>query len=157
MSIVITVNNLQHTLELDLDTPLLFVLRDDLSLYGAKLGCGLEQCGSCTVLADGEPIHSCTTRLGDVVGKRVETVEGLSDAAGSDHPLQEAIMELNAGQCGYCLAGIIMRGKALLAANPHPSREEICEALDSHLCRCGSQPRIIKAVERAAVKMQVAK
>jgi nicotinate dehydrogenase subunit A len=154
VSVVITVNNLRHTLDLEPDTPLLFVLRNDLLLHGAKLGCGLEQCGSCTVLADGEPIHSCTTTIGDVADKRVETVEGLADG-GSDHPLQEAIGDLNAGQCGYCLAGIIMRSKALLADNPQPSREEICQALDSHLCRCGSHPRIIKAIERAATKLRL--
>lgn len=156
MSIVVTVNDLQHTLELDADTPLLFVLRNDLALNGAKLGCGLEQCGSCTVLVDGEPINSCTTRLGDVADKRIETVEGLTAAGGALHPLQEALLALNAGQCGYCLAGIIMRSKALLAENPQPSRKEICAALDPHLCRCGSHPRIIKAVERAAVKLRLA-
>jgi len=153
MSIAVTVNDLRHTLDLDPDTPLLLVLRNELTLNGAKLGCGLEQCGSCTVLIDGEPVHSCTTRLADAADRRVETVEGLT-ADGFLHPLQEAVLALNAGQCGYCLAGIIMRSKALLAANPQPSRDEICAALDSHLCRCGSHPRIVKAVQRAALQLR---
>ena len=153
MSIAVTVNHLRHTLELDPDTPLLFVLRNELSLYGAKLGCGQEQCGCCTVLLDGEPVYSCTTRVGEVGERNVETVEGLADNAGAHHPLQEAFLALNAGQCGYCLAGILMRSKALLADNPRPSRDEICEALDGHLCRCGSHPRIVSAVERAARRL----
>ena len=154
MSIAVTVNGLRHTFELDPNTPLLFVLRNDLALNGAKLGCALEQCGSCTVLVDGEPVRSCTARLADAADKHVETVEGLAGEAGNRHPLQEAVVDLNAGQCGYCLAGIIMRSKALLAANPNPSRDEICDALDPHLCRCGSQPRIVKAVQRAAVMLR---
>ena len=154
MSISVTVNGLRHNLELDPNTPLLFVLRNDLALYGAKLGCALEQCGSCTVLVDGEPARSCTMRLADVVDKHVETVEGLANEFGSQHPLQEAVLALNAAQCGYCLAGIVMRSKALLAANPNPSRAEICAALDSHLCRCGSHPRIVRAVQRAAVRLR---
>lgn len=154
MPIALTVNKLQHRLELAPDTPLIFVLRNDLSLCGAKLGCGQEQCGSCTVLVDGKPVYSCTARLSDVAGKQVETLEGLADEYGARHPLQEAVLELNAAQCGYCLAGIIMRAKALLQGNRSPSREQICQALEGHLCRCGAHPRIVKAIERAASRMR---
>ena len=107
MAVSLEVNGLQHTVDVADATPLLFVLRNDLGLNGAKLGCGAEQCGSCTVLVDGEPTYSCTARAGDVVGKRLLTVEGLSDD-GVSHPLQAAFLELNSGQCVYCLAGIIM-------------------------------------------------
>ncbi|MFV2090999.1 MAG: (2Fe-2S)-binding protein [Pseudomonadales bacterium] len=153
MPITLTVNGLVHTLKLDPATPLIYVLRNDLSLFGAKLGCGLEQCGACVVLAEGEPIYACTARLEDMAGKEIETVEGLTNEHGHLHPIQEAFTELNAAQCGYCTAGIIMRTRALLKEHPHPSRTEICNALDNHLCRCGAHPRIIHAVERAAVKL----
>jgi nicotinate dehydrogenase subunit A len=151
--ITLTVNGLKHTLELDPETPLVYVLRNDLSLFGAKLGCGLGQCGACVVLANGEPIYACTARIEDMAGKEIETVEGLVDKHGHLHPIQDAFIELNAAQCGYCTAGIIMRTKALLNDYPHPSRTRICNALDDHLCRCGAQPRVIRAVERAAIKL----
>ena len=153
MAISLDINGLKHALDVAHDTPLIYVLRNDLALYGAKLGCGAEQCGSCTVLIDGKPAHSCTTRAGDIADKRVQTVEGLSDD-GTSHPLQRALLEFNAGQCGYCLAGIIMAAQALLADNPAPSRVEICEALDGHLCRCGAHPRIVAAIQRAAASLR---
>ena len=150
----VTVNELTREFDLEADALLIFALRDELALNGAKLGCGLEQCGSCVVLVDGKPTYSCTAQIGDVEGKRVETVEGLADAEGRLHPIQAAFLELNAAQCGFCTAGIIMATKALLDANPQPSRDEICIALDGHLCRCGAHPRIIRAVESAAAKLR---
>lgn len=143
------VNGRTFSSDADPDTPVIFVLRNDLGLMGAKLGCGTEQCGSCTVLADGEPIYSCTATLSEVSGRRIETVESLS-RDGQPDALQRAFLDENAAQCGYCTAGIIMAAKALLAKRPDPTRAEIVEALNGHLCRCGAHPRIIRAVQRAA-------
>lgn len=151
-----TLNGLAQSIELDPSTPLIYVLRNELLLHGAKLGCGLEQCGACVVLLDGQPIYACTTTLADVAGGKLETVEGLADAEGRLHPLQRAFIELNAMQCGYCSAGMLMRLKALLDAQPNPSREAVCAALDGHLCRCGAHPRILHAVERAIAIRSVA-
>lgn len=134
-------------------TPLLDVLRNQLGLMGTRYGCGLEQCGSCVVLLDGEPVHACSREVGTAAGGRVMTIEGLG-APASPHPLQQAFLDEQAGQCGYCLSGIIMSAKALLDRNPSPSRGEIARALDKHLCRCGAQPRILRAVEKAAAMMQ---
>jgi nicotinate dehydrogenase subunit A len=152
VTVQLTINGQAQDLELDPQTPLIFVLRNDLSLVGAKLGCGLEQCGSCVVLADGEPTYSCTATIADVAGKTIETVEGL--AGEEPHPIQQAFVEHNAAQCGYCTAGIIMRTKALLDSDPDPSRDAIVAALDDHLCRCGAHPRILRAVARAAELMK---
>lgn len=134
-------------------TPLLDILRNQLGLMGTRYGCGLEQCGSCVVLLDGEPVHACSREVGTAAGGRVMTIEGLG-APASPHPLQQAFLDEQAGQCGYCLSGIIMSAKALLDRNPSPSRGEIARALDKHLCRCGAQPRILRAVEKAAAMMQ---
>jgi nicotinate dehydrogenase subunit A len=134
-------------------TPLLDVLRNQLGLLGTRYGCGLEQCGSCVVLLDGEPVHACSREVGTAAGGRVTTIEGLGTSA-APHPLQQAFLDEQAGQCGYCLSGIIMSAKALLDSNPSPSRGEIVRALDKHLCRCGAQPRILRAVEKAAAMMQ---
>src|ERR1700760_4143105 len=131
------------------DTPLLGVLRDALGLVGARFGCGLEQCGCCMVLIDGGPQKSCAKPIWSVAGKSVTTVEGLGTPE-APHPLQRAFLDQQAGQCGYCLSGIIISAKALLDRNPLPSRAEIVAALDKHLCRCGTHTRIIAAVERAA-------
>ncbi len=155
MPISFTLNGLSQALDLDSETPLIHALRNELQLHGAKLGCGLEQCGACVVLIDGEPAFACTARLGDLEGRRLETIEGLADGHGRLHPLQRAFIELNAMQCGYCSAGIIMRLKALLDDEPHPDRASIIGALDGHLCRCGAHPRILKAVERAIAIRQV--
>ncbi|MGE0624033.1 MAG: (2Fe-2S)-binding protein [Pseudomonadales bacterium] len=144
-----TLNGLAQSVDLDPATPLIYVLRNELLLHGAKLGCGLEQCGACVVLLEGTPVYACTATLGDVDGKHLETVEGLAAGDGSLHPLQRAFIELNAMQCGYCSAGILMRLKALLDANPQPTRDAVCAALDGHLCRCGAHPRILRALERA--------
>jgi nicotinate dehydrogenase subunit A len=135
------------------DTPLLDVLRNHLGLRGAKFGCGLEQCGCCMVLIDGAPEKSCGKALSTMAGKSVLTIEGLGTP---EHPhlLQAAFLDEQAGQCGYCLPGILISAKALLDKNPAPSRREIAAALDDNICRCGSHIRILKAVERAAVMMR---
>ena len=148
-------NGLAQAVDLDPDTPLIYVLRNELQLHGAKLGCGLEQCGACLVLLDGEPVYACTARLADLEGRQLETIEGLADRNGRLHPLQRAFIDLNALQCGYCSAGIIMRLKALLDELPHPDRASVAAALDGHLCRCGAHPRILQAVERAIAIQQV--
>jgi nicotinate dehydrogenase subunit A len=129
-------------------TPLLSVLREQLALRGSRFGCGTEQCGACMVLIDGEPSYSCAREIATVAGKAVITVEGLSEN-GALHPLQQAFLDEQAGQCGYCLSGILISAAALLARNPRPSRSEIVTALDPHLCRCGMHNRVIRAVERA--------
>ena len=135
------------------DTPLLDVLRNHLGLKGTKFGCGLEQCGCCLVLIDGAPEKSCGKALSAVAGKSVLTIEGLG-TPDHPHPLQTAFLDEQAGQCGYCLPGILISAKALLDRNPEPSRREIAEALDDNICRCGSHIRILKAVERAAAAMR---
>ena len=128
--------------------PLLSVLRNELGLRGSRFGCGTEQCGACMVLIDGEPSFSCARAIESLTGKSVTTVEGLSPG-GSLSPLQQAFLDEQAGQCGYCLAGILISAAALLARNPTPSRSEIAAALDRHLCRCGVHNRIMRAVARA--------
>jgi nicotinate dehydrogenase subunit A len=129
-------------------TPLLSVLREQLALRGSRFGCGTEQCGACMVLIDGEPSYSCAREVATVAGKAITTVEGLA-GNGALHPLQQAFLDEQAGQCGYCLSGILISAAALLARNPRPSRGEIVAALDPHLCRCGMHNRVIRAVERA--------
>jgi len=131
------------------DMPLLGVLRDMLGLVGTRFGCGLEQCGCCMVLIDGAPEKSCTKPIWSVAGKSVTTVEGLG-TPDRPHPLQRAFLDEQAGQCGYCLSGILISAKALLDKNPKPTRAEIAKALDDNICRCGSHNRILRAVERAA-------
>jgi len=148
-----TVNGRAVSVRADGDTPLLDVLRNHLGLTGPKFGCGLEQCGCCMVLIDGAPQKSCGKALSTVAGRQVVTVEGLGTPE-QPHPLQQAFLDEQAGQCGYCLAGIIVSAKALLDQNPSPSRREIAVALDDNICRCGSHVRIIRAVERAARQMQ---
>ena len=137
----------------DGDTPLLDVLRNHLGLVGPKFGCGLEQCGTCMVLIDGEPAKSCGKALSTVAGKSVVTIEGIG-TPDNPHLLQQAFLDEQAGQCGYCLAGIIVSAKALLDKNAAPSRRDIALALDDNICRCGSHVRILRAVERAAAKMR---
>ena len=131
------------------DTPLLDVLRNHLGLLGTKFGCGQEQCGCCMVLVEGRPEKSCGKPLSTVAGKAITTIEGLG-TPDRPHPLQQAFLDEQAGQCGYCLSGILISAKALLDRNPSPSRAEIAEALDDNICRCGSHVRIMRAVERAA-------
>jgi nicotinate dehydrogenase subunit A len=150
MSIALTVNDRPATVQAAETTPLLDVLRNHLDLKGARYGCGLEQCGSCMVLVDGEPVFACAREIGTVAGRHVTTIEGL----GGSHPLQRAFLDEQAGQCAYCLSGIIMSAKALLDRNPTPSRSDIVAALDKHLCRCGAHPRILRAVEKAAALLR---
>ena len=125
-------------------TPLLDVLRNQLDLKGTRYGCGLEQCGSCMVLLDGEPVYACSREVGTVAGRSVTTIEGLGNAL-QPHPLQQAFLDEQAGQCGYCLSGIVISAKALLDRNPSPTRADIAAALDKNLCRCGAHPRILRA------------
>ena len=134
-------------------TPLLNVLRNELGLMGTRFGCGLEQCGCCMVLIDGAPVKSCNREVSTLAGKNVTTVEGLGTAA-RPHPLQQAFLDEQAGQCGYCLAGILISAKALLESNPSPTRKEIALALDGNICRCGSHNRIMRAIEKAAAVMR---
>jgi len=135
------------------DIPLLDVLRNQLRLTGTRFGCGLEQCGCCIVLIDGNPVKSCGRSIGSVAGRSVTTVEGLGTPE-KPHPLQQAFLEEQAGQCGYCLSGILISAKALLDGNPSPTRAEIARALDDNLCRCGTHNRILRAVEKAAVRLR---
>jgi nicotinate dehydrogenase subunit A len=134
-------------------TPLLDVLRNRLHLTGAHYGCGAEQCGTCVVLLDGAAVFACGRPIAAVAGRRVTTIEGLGTPA-APHPLQAAFLAEQAGQCGYCLPGILLAASALLATTPEPTRAEIAAALDAHLCRCGAHNRIIRAVQRAARVMR---
>ena len=149
----LTVNGRAHEIEAAGATPLLDVLRNHLGLKGSRYGCGLEQCGACMVLVDGETVYSCSREAGTLLGRSILTVEGLR-TDGALHPLQQAFLDEQAGQCGYCLSGMLMAAKALLDRNPSPTRAEIVEALDPNLCRCGSHPRILRAVARAAVVLR---
>jgi nicotinate dehydrogenase subunit A len=133
-------------------TPLIAVLRDQLNLRGTRFGCGTEHCGACMVLVDGAPAYACSRAVESVAGKSVTTVEGLSHA-GAVHPLQQAFLDEQAGQCGFCLSGILISAAALLERNKRPSRAEIIAALDKHLCRCGMHNRVIRAVQRASAAM----
>jgi nicotinate dehydrogenase subunit A len=137
------------------ETSLLAVLRDALGLVGTRFGCGLEQCGCCMVLIDGAPAKSCAKPIWSVAGKSITTVEGLGTPE-RPHPLQQALLDEQAGQCGYCLSGILISAKALLDRNPSPSRAEIAQALDDNICRCGSHNRILRAVEKAAAMQREA-
>ena len=145
----LTVNGRPHDLDLDATTPLLYVLSDDLGLRGPKFGCGLAQCGSCTAIVDGDPVRSCVTQVGDVDGAEVTTLEGLGTAA-RPHPLQQAFIDEQAAQCGFCLNGVILTAKAALDRNPRATRDELRRALSGVLCRCFAHARILRAIERYA-------
>ena len=147
------VNGNTVTVTADETTPLLDILSNHLGLKGTNFGCGLEQCGCCMVLIDGRPEKSCGKPLSTAAGKKIVTIEGLG-TPGRPHPLQQAFLDEQAGQCGYCLPGILITAKALLDRNPSPSRSEIAEALDDNVCRCGSHLRILRAVERAALLLR---
>ena len=146
--IKLTVNGKPRTVSAAPDTPLLWVLRDELALTGTKFGCGMGLCGACTVLANGDAIRSCSTALSEVKGQKITTIEGLS--ADGNHPLQKAWMVENVAQCGYCQAGQIMSAAALLAKNPKPTDDDIDTAMEGNACRCGTYQRIRKAIHRAA-------
>jgi nicotinate dehydrogenase subunit A len=151
----LTVNGQRHDIDAEPDTPLLYVLRDHLQLNGAKFGCGLGQCGACTVMVDGVAVFSCVMPLLMLEGREVTTVEGLGTVE-KPGPMQRAFMEEQAAQCGYCIAGLMMRAQALLQSNPRVSDAEIRTALEPNLCRCGTHMRILRAVRRAATMMQSA-
>ncbi len=164
------VNGKRLKVDTDADRSLLSVLRDDLDLTGSKYGCGEGQCGACTVLIDGQAVRSCITKLGAAAGKQITTIEGIETLDLSPehrhnalivavenrrlHPLQEAFLEADALQCGYCTPGMIMSGCALLSKNPNPSNQEIVRAMEGNLCRCGTYPRIVTAIRKAAQSMK---
>ena len=149
MPITITVNGRRYSVDADGETPLLYVLRNDLQLKGARYGCGLGQCGTCTVVIDGKAVQSCDVPLSAVAGKAITTIEGIG-SAGRPHALQQAFLAEQAAQCGYCTSGIIMSAYALLAQTPRPTEAEIRAALAGNLCRCGTHARVLRAIKRAA-------
>ena len=153
MAIDFKLNGKDVSVDVDPLTPLLEVLRNDLELNGPKFGCGLAQCGACAVLIDGTSLRSCVLPVQSVAGKEITTLEGLGTES-SPHPLQAAFIELQALQCGYCASGIITTAAAFLEESPSPTDDEIRQALSGHLCRCGAQPRMVKAVARAAGRMR---
>jgi aerobic-type carbon monoxide dehydrogenase small subunit (CoxS/CutS family) len=145
----LNVNGKKLRVEVDSQTPLLYVLRDHLNLTGTKYGCGESKCGACSVLVDGVAIRSCVTPVGRVSGKQITTIEGM-EKEGKLHPLQEAFLKADALQCGYCTSGMIIAAAGLLNKNPKPSRDEIVKQMDANVCRCGTYPRIVNAIEMAA-------
>ncbi len=145
--IMLTINGQTHPIEADPTSKLLYALRDNLGLHGPKFGCGLSECGACTVLIDGEAVHACVTPLTAAIGHQVTTLEGLS-VGGKPNALQQAFIDEQAAQCGYCLNGMIMTAQALITRNPHATRDEIKAALQGNLCRCGTHLRILRAIER---------
>ena len=153
MAVSLKVNGATRVVPAEPDTPLLYVLRNDLALNAAKFGCGLAQCGACTVLVEGKPVRSCVTPVSAATKGRITTIEGLG-TEDRLHPLQRAFIEEQACQCGFCGNGMVMSAKALLDRNPRPSEHEIKQALNGHLCRCASHNRIVRAVRRAAESMR---
>jgi aerobic-type carbon monoxide dehydrogenase small subunit (CoxS/CutS family) len=147
------VNGVRRKIQADSERTLLSVLRDDLELTGSKYGCGEGQCGACTVLLDGAAARSCVTLLRAAAGREITTIEGLENN-GRLHPLQESFLEVGSMQCGYCTPGMIVAGAALLRSNPKPTRPEIAKAMQGNICRCGTYPRILLAVERAAKSLR---
>ena len=147
--ISLRVNGTTHVVDTDPTTPLLYVLRNDLEQHGPRFGCGLAQCGACTVIVDGKTVRSCTVPVSTMANKNVQTLDGLGTVE-KPHPLQEAFIEEQAAQCGYCLNGILMTAKVLLDGNRNPSDADIKRALDPVLCRCGSHLRVMRAIKRAA-------
>src|ERR1700745_2349371 len=148
MAVSLKVNGASHSVAAEPDTPLLYVLRNDLELNGAKFGCGLEQCGACTVLVDGVPTRSCVRAIGEMADSEIVTIEAWGTVK-KPHPLQKAFMDEQAAQCGYCINGMIMTAKELLDRNPKPSEAEVRAGLNANLCRCGTHGRIIRAVLKA--------
>ena len=153
MTITLNVNGQDYAIEAEPDTPLLYVLRNDLELNAAKFGCGLGQCGACTVMIDGHAVFSCTTPIAMLEGRQITTLEGLG-TIDNPGPMQQAFMDEQAAQCGYCIPGMMMRAQALLQQNPAASEAEIRRALQPNLCRCGTHMRILRAVIRAGSLMQ---
>ena len=145
----LTINGTARSVDAKPDTPLLYVLRNDLGLVGSRFGCGSGQCGACFVLVDGRPTASCDMPVSFAEGKKITTIEGLG-ADGELHPVQQALIDEQAAQCGYCMSGIAVAAAALLSSNPRPTEKQVREALDKHLCRCGSHNRVVRAVMKAA-------
>lgn len=151
-TIRLAINGKSYSVDTDPQTSLLTVLREKLDLTGSKYGCGEGQCGACTVIIDGKSQRSCVTRVGSVTGKKITTIEGI--ATGDQlHPVQEAFLEVGAMQCAYCTSGMIMSAVALLQKNPNPDRSQIVDYMDGNVCRCGTYPRIITAIQKAATAM----
>ena len=148
MPFTLSVNGVSHDIDVEPETPLLWVLRDNIGLTGTKFGCGIAQCGVCTVHLDGRPVRACSTTVASAVGHGITTIEGLSPDG--SHPVQRAWVEHTVPQCGYCQSGQIMAAAALLARTPNPTDSDIDTAMAGHLCRCGTYPRIRKAIHRAA-------
>jgi nicotinate dehydrogenase subunit A len=156
MSVIsLNVNGHIHSVDADPETPLLYILRNDLKLNGPKFGCGVGQCGSCTVIVEGEAVRSCITPVGSVKGRTITTLEGLGTAE-KPHPIQQAWIEEQAVQCGYCMNGHMMTAKVLLDRNPQPTEAQIREGLSDVLCRCGTYYRVVRAVKRAGDLMKSA-
>jgi nicotinate dehydrogenase subunit A len=153
MAISITVNGRPHTVTADDETPLLYVLRNEAGCKGVRYGCGVGQCGTCTVIIDGKAVQSCDVPVSAVAGKAITTIEGIG-SLDHPHPLQRAFVDEQSAQCGYCASGIIMSAKALLDAKPNAGDTEIREALAKNLCRCGTHQRILRAIKRAAQEMR---
>lgn len=153
MPVELRINGRIERTDAEPSTPLLYVLRNDLNLSGPRFGCGLGQCGACTVLADGAPVRSCVLPVGSAAGREIRTLEGIGSSA-APHPVQAAFLSEQAGQCGYCTNGMIMSAVALLERSPQPSENEIRGALESCLCRCGTHTRILRAVRRAAAALR---
>ena len=151
MAISLDVNGERRSVGAEPDTPLLYVLRNDLALNGAKFGCGLSQCGACTVLVDGKATRSCVTPISAVANGKITTIEGLG-SIDKPHPLQQAFIDEQAVQCGYCINGMIMQAAALLQTTPRPTEEQIRAAMAENLCRCGTHLRIVRAIKRASEK-----
>ena len=151
-AVELTVNGARHRVRTQEDTPLLYVLRNDLELNGAKFGCGLGQCGACTVIVDGEAVRSCSFPVALAAGKQITTIEGLG-TIDKPHPVQKAFIDEQAAQCGYCINGMIMTATALLQRNPQADDSQVRQALAGNLCRCGTHSRILRAIARAGKEM----
>ncbi|MGA8151437.1 MAG: (2Fe-2S)-binding protein [Terriglobales bacterium] len=149
MSQTLLVNGVEHTVDVPSDQKLLYVLRENLGLTGAKYGCGEGQCGACTVLLEGKPVRSCLASVGAVAGKKITTIEGL-EQDGKLHPVQEAFLKVEAFQCAYCTSGMIVSAAGLLERTPHPTDRQIIDFMDGNVCRCGTYPRILEAIRLAA-------
>ncbi len=148
--ITLNINGKDRTLQVSEDVPLLWVIREHLQLTGTKFGCGISQCGACTVHVDGQPMRSCQLRVSRVAGRKITTIEGIAE----DHPVKQAWIDIQVPQCGYCQSGQIMSAVALVESNPDPSDQEIIQAMEGNLCRCGTYTRIKKAIKQAAQGVQ---
>jgi aerobic-type carbon monoxide dehydrogenase small subunit (CoxS/CutS family) len=154
MPVTLSINGIEHQVDVPPDSKLLYVLRENLGLTGTKYGCGEGMCGACTVLLDGKPARSCQAPLSSVVGKKITTIEGL-EQSGKLHPVQEAFLQVEAFQCAYCTSGMIMNAVGLLSKNPQPTDEQIITGMEGNVCRCGTHSRIVEAIRRASAELKV--